>query len=471
MSSTSPRLFGTSGIRGHTSRVNTDISLNLGRSLGTMLEGPGVVGVGTDARTSGPVLLNSFRAGLLSTGVDVVSLGICPMPAVAFYSTLPGVLASVIITASHNPPTDNGFKFFREGREFIRTEEAAIETAVARHEYRSQKWLSVGTVAVCDIRMTYLRNAERFLVTRGRTASGMDVLVDSANGAASDYTPHLLRNLGFRPVTINAHPDGHFPGRLPEPSPQNLQQTMTLAAETKMPLTVCHDGDGDRVAVIDEEGRFVDQNRVIALFARDEVERQNGGTVVASIDTSSVIDDVIRPLGGVVVRVPLGSLQEFLVLRNGTAVAFASEPWKPIFAAYGYWMDGVVGAARVAQMVDEDGSGSTVRLFSSIPEYPVLREQIPCPDHLKPDFMRLVRGSLISQVTLIDQINDSDGIRIDRSDGSYVLVRVSGTEPKARVYIGARTRDTLDRLAQTARSVMDKALEEAMHQHSSKPSP
>ena len=107
------KLFGTSGIRGSIiDKATPELALNLGRALGTFLDGKGTVGVGIDARTSNDMLRNGFISGLLSTGVDVVDMGITPMPAVAYYSQVKGIDASVIITASHNPPTDNGFKFF-----------------------------------------------------------------------------------------------------------------------------------------------------------------------------------------------------------------------------------------------------------------------------------------------------------------------------------------------------------------------
>jgi len=267
--------------------------------------------------------------------------------------------------------------------------------------------------------------------------------------------------MGFSVTTVNSHPDGHFPGRLPEPSPGNLVDTMRMAQEMDFAVTLCHDGDGDRLAVIDEEGHFIDQNRIIALFARDELEHHGGGTVVVSIDTSSVIDEIVKSMGGSLVRVPLGSLQQALSTDQDRKVVFASEPWKPIFTDFGGWMDGIVGAARMSQMVNELGEGSCIRLMKSIPEYPVLREQIMCPDELKALFISTVKGLLKSELTDIDQVLEVDGIRVDRSDGSYVLVRVSGTEPKARVYIGARNQQTLDRLASVAKDIMARSLEQA----------
>ncbi|MHA1613403.1 MAG: phosphoglucosamine mutase, partial [Candidatus Thorarchaeota archaeon] len=330
------KLFGTSGIRGSiTEKSTTDLALNLGRALGTFLEGTGTVGIGTDARTSKDMLRNSLVAGLLSTGVDVVDLGIAPMPTVAYYSQVEGISASVVVTASHNPSADNGFKFFNKGREFVREEEVFLETCISKGQYLTAKWDECGEVRFLDIKDQYLTHVNDFLSSRGKQSDGTKVLVDLANGAATEYTPHLLLEMGFSVTTMNSHQDGHFPGRPAEPSPRNLGDAMKMAANSDFAVTVCHDGDGDRLAVIDEQGEFIDQNRVIALFARDEVKRNGGGIVVASIDTSSVIDELVTAEGGTVTRMPLGSLQEFLTTDKGKDVVFASEPWKPIFTKMG----------------------------------------------------------------------------------------------------------------------------------------
>lgn len=456
------RLFGTSGIRGSIAeKVSVDLALDLGRGLGSYLNGKGTVAVGTDARTSRQVLRNAFVAGLISTGTNGIDLSVAPMPAVAAQSAWTGVSVSVIITASHNPATDNGFKFFTGGREFIRSEEEALEKIVFSREFKAASWDSIGSIVATDIKQAYLGKIKNFLGNRGGEKGQTRVLVDLANGAATQYTPELLRELGFIVTTINSHPDGYFPGRLPEPSPGNLIDTMMVGASSDFAVTLCHDGDGDRLAVIDEKGRFVDQNRVIALFAKDEVERRNGGLVVTSIDTSSVIDEVVGKAGGEVTRVPLGSLQERLASDRQRSIVFASEPWKAIFTDLGDWMDGIAAAGRLAQMVRETGKDSCIMLLSSIPEYPVLRDQVACPDNAKQKFMTSVRSILLSEVTGIQRVLDIDGMRIEFTDGSYLLVRPSGTEPKARVYIGAKTQASLDKLAGTAMSAIRRALEES----------
>ena len=455
------KLFGTSGIRGSIiERSTPDLALGLGRALGSFLGGKGIVGVGTDARTSREMLRNALVGGVISTGVHVMDLGIAPMPTVAYCSALENIAASVIITASHNPPADNGFKFFSGGREFIRSEELVLESSIEKSGFRVAPWDKIGQISRKDIKLEFLDRVREFLLSRGTLSDGTKVLVDLANGAATDYTPKLLADLGFSVTTMNSHQDGHFPGRSPEPSPRNLGDAMKMAAESDFAVTMCHDGDGDRLAVIDEKGEFIDQNRVIAVFARDEVGRKGGGIVLTSIDTSSVIDEIVNSVGGTVVRMPLGSLQEFLAGEKGRDVILASEPWKPIFTELGLWMDGITGAGRFAQLVDELGDGSCVKLMKTIPKYPILRDFVPCPDQIKQSFLPKVKELLVPEISGVEQVLEVDGIRIENKDGSYVLVRVSGTEPKARVYVGAKTQQTLDKLAATAKRIMTQVLEE-----------
>ena len=125
----------------------------------------------------------------------------------------------------------------------------------------------------------------------------------------------------------------------------------------------------------------------------------------------------------------------------------------------GKWMDGIAGAVRLAQMVAEEGKGSCIELMKTVPKYPMLRENVPCPDNIKPKFLPKVKELLTPAFTGVERVLEEDGIRIERNDGSYVLVRVSGTEPKARLYIGAKTQESLDKMADTARKIMEQVLE------------
>jgi phosphomannomutase len=405
------------------------------------------------------MLKRTFVSGVLSTGVSVIDVGVAPMPTVASLSTWDGVRASVIITASHNPPTDNGFKFFVEGREFIRSEEIEIEKTVASGDFHVAGWKYIGSIQSYDVRNQYLNRIKEFIRKRGRHGSGAKILVDAANGAACSYTPKLLDELGFSVTTLNAHPDGYFPGRPAEPSPRNLTDIMQMMMDSDFAVGIAHDGDGDRIAIIDENGQFIDQNRIIALLAREEIKRKGGGLVVVSIDTSSVIDEVVRNAGGEIIRTALGSLQELLHSKK-EEVVFASEPWKPIFSDLGLWMDGIAGAARICQLVDVLGEGSCVKLLEKIPEYPMLRENVQCPNEIKDKFIPHVKKLISPNLNGLDKIIEVDGIRFEFSNGSYLLIRVSGTEPKARLYVGGRSQQTVEKLADVGRQTMKQAVKD-----------
>jgi len=161
-----------------------------------------------------------------------------------------------------------------------------------------------------------------------------------------------------------------------------------------------------------------------------------------------------------VVRMRLGSLQEFMVTEDGRNVIFASEPWKPIFTELGWWMDGITGAGRFAQLVDELGDGSCTKLMKTVPKYPILRDFVSCPDKIKQSFLPRVKELLVPAISGVEKVLEVDGVRIDYSDGSYVLIRVSGTEPKARLYIGAKTQQKLDKITDVAKGIMTQVLDE-----------
>jgi len=129
---------------------------------------------------------------VLSTGTNVVDLGIAPMPTIAYYSQIDEISASVIVTASHNPPTDNGFKFFTGGREFIRKEEIFLEDCISEHRYLVANWNGLGEILYIDIRNQYLKYLKDFLLKRGKRSDGTKVMLDLANGAATNYTPQEM---------------------------------------------------------------------------------------------------------------------------------------------------------------------------------------------------------------------------------------------------------------------------------------
>ncbi|MEM2796408.1 MAG: phosphoglucosamine mutase [Candidatus Hadarchaeales archaeon] len=447
------RLFGTRGIRGPVHvKVSPELAFKLGLALAE-LTGGGEVVVGRDTRVTGEMLFSAFSAGLMAGGSDVLDVGIVPSPCLAFATKKLGASAGTMITASHNPPTDNGLTFYTEnGSEFTGEREVELERLVLDVQPKMVEWMNVGSVYKIDITEEYITDIEKKVKVDG----GVKVVVDPANGAASGITPVLLRRLGCEVVTINSHPDGHFPGRPAEPQPWNLGELMAVVKKVGADLGIAHDGDADRLAVIDENGDFIKHDTLIAFFAQKIVRERGGGIVITSVNTSKSIEEVVQRMGGKVIRVPLGAFTEGLIEHQA---CFAGEPGKLVFLEHGMWADGIFSAAKVVELISKERKPISRIFKESVPDYSMYHEDFHCRDEMKPYFMEHMKRHVLKEIGDIEKIIDIDGARIERKNGSWVLVRVSGTEPKARVVIEGRSLEELEdlknKIVEEARRFLD----------------
>jgi phosphoglucosamine mutase len=445
------RLFGTAGIRGPIdSKVTPELALNVGKALGTYIGGGKVV-VGRDVRTSSVMLENALISGLLSAGSDVIKLGLIPTPMLA-YSTNKLGDAGVMITASHNPPTDNGIKVFNsKGIEFFLEEEEELEKIIFSKSYRRAKWDEIGNIQELDLREEYMEQILRYV----NHETKLKVLVDLANGAGSVVTPYLLRKMGAKVISLNSHVDGHFPGRKPEPVKKNIDYLPKLVRELKMDLAIAQDGDADRIAVIDEKGNYIEEDTLIALFAKLYAEEYGGGNVVVSINTSFRIDKVVGEVDGKVYRVPLGQLHDGIKKYNAI---FAAEPWKFIHPKFGLWIDSFVTIGLLIKLIDQEGKPLS-EIVKDIPQYPMIHKNVRCPDELKPKVMEIVKRELEEKLkNETAEVMTISGIRLNLKDGSWVLVRPSGTEPKIRVVIEGQNEKRMKELFELAYNLVLKVI-------------
>ena len=450
------RLFGTAGIRGTLwEKVTPNLAMDIGKAVGTYIEGETVV-VARDGRTSSVMLKNALISGLLSTGTEVLDADLIPTPALA-WATRENGDAGVMITASHNPPTDNGIKVFNgDGTEFYVEQEKELEELVFSGNFRKAAWNEIKTVKALDVIDEYIGAVLDFV----NHETELKVLYDGANGAGSVLAPYLLREMGARVISVNAHVDGHFPGRKPEPRYENIAYLGELARELGVDLVVAQDGDADRIAVFDEKGQYVNEDTVIALFAKLYVEEHGGGTVVVSIDTGSRIDHVVENAGGRVVRVPLGQPHDGI---KKYGAIFAAEPWKLVHPKFGPWIDSFVTMGLLIKLIDERGKPLSQIIREEIPTYYLTKKNVECPDEFKK--ATLERAYKVLEERLMDETKEVltiSGYRFQLKDGSWVLVRPSGTEPKIRVVVEAPSEKRRDELFELAYETVRKAAEEAM---------
>jgi len=452
------KLFSTSGIRGvYPHEVSPTLAFKLGCVL-TYIFGKECT-VGIDGRLSSPVLEYALISGLMHSGCNVRRIGLAPLPITAYSVKKVGVKFGVMITASHNPPEYNGFKVFREGGlELMPSEEELVEEAILRESTVPRSWSDVGScISYREVISEYISDLLDFLLDEDSRCSTSDlkVVVDCCNGPAALVTPMVLAQLGARVIAVNANIDGHFPGREPEPRPDVLVDLGGFVSSTGARLGIAHDGDADRVAIIDSNGSFVVNDRIIAYMAKRALERSEGRIVVTTIDTSRCIDEVVDRFGGEIVRTKLGKTHVELSKRSD--IALAAEPWKIINPKWGPWADGILTAATLVHDLMESRK-NLQELLKDIPNYPQIRESYPCSDEEKVKVMKKVEEELESVIGNVDEVWNYDGVRVNCKDGSWILIRASGTEPKIRIYAEAKSLSRLNEIVEKGRKLVFRAL-------------
>jgi len=447
--------FGTAGIRGsvHT-EVTPGLALGVGRATATQArettDRPTVV-VGRDGRTTGSALADALAAGLQSGGADVIRLGQVPTPALAFASR---GRRGVMVTASHNPPTDNGLKLFVDGEEYDRELEETIEELLVSEE-SSVPWDRFGESEQASVLSEYREAVTAYAGQFGADPAGVRVAVDCGTRMASVAAPQVLRALGADVVALNAQVDGHFPARESKPTAETLTDLRAFVRDGEFDFGIGHDGDADRIVIVDSDGEVVHEDTVLAVVAGRYVRESAASdpVVVTTPNASARIDEHVRDSGGRIERVRLGALHEGVATAyetgaDGTEVVFAAEPWKHVHTRFGSWIDGVASAAVLARLVAEAGLDA---LREPITNRPYRKVSIPCPDEEKERVMAAVETAL-PEAFPEASVDTEYGVRIEREDASWALVRPSGTEPYIRLYAES---DDVDALVASVRDVIE----------------
>ncbi len=443
--------FGTAGIRGPArERVTPATCLAVGQAAGA--KGREVV-LGRDGRETGRALADAMAAGLESAGADVVRLGVVPTPTVAFASQGGW---GVMLTASHNPPADNGIKLFHNGVEYDRTAEREIEDALEAGT-APVEWDSWGESTDRNVLDRYRRAVCEYARGFADHAAGLSVAVDCGNGTAAVATPQVLTSLDASVTTLNANVDGYFPGRGSKPTPETLADLRAFVAEGPHEIGIGHDGDADRIVVIDGAGEVVHEDTILAVLAERYVRESDvaNPVVVTTPNASGRIDERVAAADGRVERVRLGALHEGIarVRDAGGDVVFAAEPWKHVHPAFGGWIDGVASAAVLVRLVSEAGGIDPLR--EPVAERPYRKVAVECPDERKERAMDRLEGTLPDAFPEAS-VDTAYGVRLEWSDGSWILVRPSGTEPYVRLYAES---EEIDSLVKEATDVIETAVE------------
>ena len=406
------RLFGTSGIRRVVDRSLLELALKTGLAVGRTY---GQVVVGSDTRTSSDAVKHAFMAGVLMAGAEGWDAGVIPTPTLALAAR--GFRAGAMITASHNPPEYNGIKLLNpDGAAFDAGQREQVEAMVLGDSLSVTSWDKIKTGRV------YSGAIEGHIEHILKSFPGefrLKVVLDCGGGAASVITPELLTRMGCEVVALNCEPSGFFP-RPTEPTEDNLKDLARVTKEAGADLGIAHDGDGDRMMAVDDKGRFIAGDKLLVLFARQLGAKK----VITTIDASMVIDEV----GFSVNRTRVGDIYVSEELkRDGEFGGEPSGSW--IFPASTLCPDGIYAAA---QLVSLAGHQRLSNLVDDIPAYSLIRGSVAGKGVAMPELEK--RLSAMAPLS----VNGIDGIKLGFTDG-WLLVRASGTEPKVRITVEAKS--------------------------------
>ncbi len=437
--------FGSSGVRGVVNEELTpDDVLGIARAAGSVWDADRAA-LARDTRATGRMLADAAGAGLAGVGLDVDRLGVAPTPALQAHCERAGV-PGLMVTASHNPPEYNGVKLIgADGVELDRSTLDRIEGRLATDRTARVAWDDVGDTATVEGAAADHAEAVAAAVDRERIAAAdLTVVVDPGHGAGAAAGPDLLGALGCTVHTVNAQPDGRFPGRNPEPVAENLADLRAHVRATDADLGIAHDGDADRATFVDETGASINGDAALAALVDAAVGA--GDAVVSAANATRRLVDVTEAAGARLELTPIGStniVTRVQALRaDGQRVPVAGEGnGGVIFPDYRVARDGAYTAARFLELVADRPASEVVAEYDG---YHNVRRDVRYGD---PD-RRSEMLDAVERVArdAVAELDTTDGYRLDYGDG-WVLARPSGTEPVIRIYAEARSESRAEELA------------------------
>jgi len=434
-----PRIFRQYDVRGVVDEDLTDkVVEKLGKGYGAQMVNLGhtKVSVGYDARISSPRFRDSLIKGILSTGVDVVDIGMVPTPTLYFSLFHLDVQGGVMITGSHNPPEFNGFKLAVGHTTLYGPEIQRIRQIIEAGEYPR----GAGQLTQLDIRPAYLTTLKERI---GHFDRKLKVVVDAGNGLGGMFCPQLLRDLGADASGLYCEVDGTFPNHHPDPTvPAFLADLIAQVSWQGAELGMAYDGDADRLGVVDENGNIIWGDQLLILFSREVLARQPGATIIFEVKCSQALPDEIEKAGGkpLMWRTGHSFIKKKMKEENSP---LAGEMSGHLFFADEYfgYDDAIYASLRLVRLLARSDK-RIGEMLADVPKYYSTPEmRVDCPDEEK---FQIV-ASVVEYFKRQYEVIDVDGARILFGDG-WGLVRASNTQPALVLRFEARTPERLEEI-------------------------
>jgi phosphoglucosamine mutase len=434
------KFFGTDGVRGHVNfePMTVERTVALGKALAVILkekkERPKVV-IGKDTRLSGYMFENALIAGLASMGVDTLMTGPLPTPGIAYMTRAYRADAGIVISASHNAFSDNGIKIFNsEGFKFSDAYEERIENLVFQNMFTPPPDDALGkNTRIADADGRYIEFLKASF-PKGRTLDGMRIFLDCAHGAAHRVAPSVFWELEGNVEVVGNQPSGKNINQ--ECGSLYPEVAQFGVKEYRADIGIALDGDADRVILVDERGRVVDGDMILALCARHlfQKKRLPNNRVVTTVMTNLGVIDYLARFGIGVTQSGVGDRKVLEEMLRSGAFLGGEQSGHLIFLDHNTTGDGILSALQVLSIMQE-AQKPLSQLVEEIPLYPQILKNIPVSR--KPPLEDLTKlQDLLQQV------------QIDLQSQGRVLVRYSGTEPLCRILIEGKEEALLHPIAE-----------------------
>jgi len=450
MPAINPLIFREYDVRGLVGKdLHRDAVVLLGKGFGTYAAARGVrtAALGRDVRLSSPEFRDAFVTGLLSTGMSIVDVGVCPTPLLYFAIHHFGTGGGVMITGSHNPPEFNGFKLCVGLGSIYGEMIQELRGIIERGAFREGK----GSLETREVLPAY----REYVLGRLSIPRRLKVVVDGGNGTAGAVAPALFREMGMEVVELFCEADGRFPNHFPDPTvPENLRALIARVRETGADVGVAYDGDADRIGAVDERGRVIYGDYLLVLFAREILSRKPGAAVISEVKASQNLYDDIARHGGRAVMWKAGHSLIKAKMKEEKA-ELAGEMSGHVFFQDRYlgFDDAIYASARLFEILAKADRPLSA-LLSDLPAVVSTPEiRVDCPDEAK---FRVVKDVAAIVAPKAREVIDVDGIRA-LFDGGWGLVRASNTQPVLVLRFEGRDEATVARI----RRLMEEAVARA----------
>lgn len=441
------KLFGTDGVRGEANTyLTSDLAFKLGKAAAYVLKGTehknkGII-IGKDTRISGDMLEASIAAGICSMGVDVYLLGVCPTPAVAYLTKNLDYISGVMISASHNPAIDNGIKFFdSNGFKLPDQTEEIIENFILEGKTESISGVSGDNTGRIYSGKELLDHYKNFLLEEFPLNTGdLKIIVDCANGSASEIMPEILKANGCNYIAINNKPDGkNINLNCGSTHLENLKEEVI---NRKADVGIAHDGDSDRVLFVDHNGSEIDGDMIMAIVSKDLKTKGllKNNLVVGTVMSNLGLKKYLGKLEIDFIEAKVGDRYVLEGMKKNNGSFGGEQSGHLIFLDYNTTGDGILTALVFLRLLQETGK-STEELFKDFIKYPQVLENAKVANKDGWEENNIIQ----EQIKKYEKVLGSDG---------RILVRASGTENLIRVMVEGSDQNEINKIALDLKNII-----------------